>query len=69
MDEGISIILAIIRMHCSKVNADLSSNNITDGNLCNCDDIEAFFFESPMYVVVQCVFYLAYGKKASITCA
>ena len=33
-------ILASIRMHCSKLNHDLSSNNITDINTCNCGNIE-----------------------------
>ena len=32
-------ILASIRMHCSKLNDDLSSNNITDINTCNCGNI------------------------------
>ena len=29
-------ILASIRMYCSKLNDDLSSNNVTDINTCNC---------------------------------
>ena len=47
-------ILAIIRMHCSKLNDDLSSNNITDINTCNCGNIETafyFFIECPLYTV------------------
>ena len=47
-------ILASIRMHCSKLNDDLSSNNITDINTCNCGNIETafhFFFECPLYTV------------------
>ena len=46
-------ILASIRMHCSKLNDDLSSNNITDINTCNCGNIETafhFFFECPLYI-------------------
>ena len=47
-------ILAIIRMHCSKLKNDLSSNNITDINTCNCGNIETafyFFIECPLYTV------------------
>ena len=47
-------ILASIRMHCSKLSDDLSSNNITDINTCNCGNIETafhFFFECPLYTV------------------
>ena len=39
-------ILASIRMHCSKLNHDLSSNNITDINTCNCGNIETAFHSS-----------------------
>ena len=47
-------ILASIRMHYNKLNDDLSSNNITDINTCNCANKETafhFFFECPLYTV------------------
>ena len=43
-------------MHCSKLNDDLSSKNITDIKTCNCGNIETafhFFFECPLYTVLR----------------
>ena len=47
-------ILASMIMHCSKLNDDLSSNNITGINTCNCGNIETafhLFFECSLYTV------------------
>ena len=46
----ISCILASIRMQCSKLNHDLSVNNIIENDLCNCGNIETafhYFVECP----------------------
>ena len=36
----INCILACMRMKCSQLNYDLSKNNITDTDLCNCGNVE-----------------------------
>ena len=52
----ISCILASIRMKCSKLNHDLSVNNIIENDLCNCGNIETafhFFLECPLYTIFR----------------
>ena len=39
----IRCILSSIRMHCSKINHDLTVNNIIDNELCNCGRTETAF--------------------------
>ena len=41
-------------MHCSKLNHDLTVNNIIDNELCNCGRTETafhYFLECPLYIV------------------
>ena len=43
-------------MNCSKLNHDLSINNIINNNLCNCGQIETalhYFFECPLYTILR----------------
>ena len=47
-----STILASIGMHCSKLNDDLLSNNITDIEVCNCGNIETVFHFSLVTLVL-----------------
>ena len=52
----ISCILASIRMKCSKLNHDLSVNDIIENDLCNCGNIETafhFFLECPLYTMFR----------------
>ena len=53
-DYGNRKILSSIRMQCSKLNHDLTVNNIIDNELCNCGRTEAashYFLECPLYIV------------------
>ena len=52
----INCILTCIRMKCSKLNHDLSMNNIIDNDTCNCGQIETafhYFFECPQYTILR----------------
>ena len=43
-------------MKCSKLNHDLSVNNIIENDLCNCGNIETafhFFLECPLYTIFR----------------
>ena len=43
-------------MKCSKLNHDLSVNNIIEDDLCNCGNIETafhFFLECPLYTIFR----------------
>ena len=43
-------------MKCSKLNHDLSANNIIDNDLCNCGNSETafhFFLECPLYIIFR----------------
>ena len=53
-NRKISCILLSIRLHCSKLNHDLTANNIIENELCNCGRTETafhYFLECPLYIV------------------